>query len=366
MAKELRTGFSTGACAATVISAAYCSFVKKVPPYTPVYSTLFPDGKRHEMVLRGYKKGFAEVIKDGGDDPDCTNGAHIYASVERVQEIVGYNSAYVLEIGKATLILDAVEGIGLCTREGLPCEKGKWAINPGPLLMITENLRRCEFGQQPGIWRAELGVRGGESMAEKTLNGRLGIVGGISILGTTGYVKPYSHDAYEHSIEIQVQALKRSGGDELLFATGSRTGTGALKQLSHLNEESLILIGDFIAGALAFAEKWAIGKVTIACMPGKLCKYCSGYVNTHAHKTELQLSLVERVIHSLYPLQWKDLHSVPTIREALVGFSRDEQSSILRELVPLALEKLQPFAPTLTIEILLFHFDGSFIGTFKE
>lgn len=355
----LRTGFSTGACATAVIRAAFISLFRE--QIVSEVTVLFPDTQKRLMQLHTCSKGYAEIIKDGGDDPDCTHGAHIYARISHC--CMGDHDArdHSIAVGESNVYIRAVEGIGLVTREGLPCMQGKWAINPVPLEMIQKNIANTFTGREGALFLVELGVHNGDIIAKKTLNERLGIVGGISILGTTGLVRPYSHDAYAQSIEMQVVCAKGNGLDTLLFATGSRTASGAEKFLNDITAESNILIADFIGCALSLAEKHGIRKVFIACMPGKLLKYIAGYENTHAHRREQNLAPLEQVICTLFPEKNKNVPPAVSVREAVVGFSSKELCLIFTPLVHVAKSKLKIFAPSIALEILLFDFQGNLL-----
>ena len=133
-----------------------------------------------------------------------------------------------------TVAAGALAGVGLCTRPGLDCEQGKWAINTGPRRMIAENLHHA--GLDAGCWLLEIGVENGEELAKHTLNPLLGVVGGISILGTTGLVRPYSHEAYIETVRICVKSHHIPHGTTMVFCTGGRTKSGAERRLPSLPE----------------------------------------------------------------------------------------------------------------------------------
>ncbi len=302
----------------------------------------------------------ATAIKDGGDDPDITNGVRFSVALSLTTDLSS-GCDYHLAIGKGTATLHCIEGVGLCTRDGLPCEKGKWAINPVPLQMITENLQRLGFGEIEEAVQFNIFVENGEEVGRKTLNPRLGIIGGISILGTTGLVRPYSHDAYIDTIRMLVGASVKMEKRELIFATGTRTAKTARDQFPDIAEEQVILIGDYIAEALQSAELSGIERVTVACMPGKLNKYASGYANTHAHKTEQNLRTISEIARERYPSARVIATDCPSVREALHGFTHKEMCHILNILKQSALHQLQQHAPRLDITILLCDFNGEVI-----
>ena len=229
--KNLRWGYSTGACAAAAAKAAWIRLTRGGAPQS--IWVHFLDGRERELPLLQSGAGhMAAIRKNGGDDPDCTHGATLYADIRACLSGEIRAEDYVLQIGNGTLILRGAEGIGLCNRRGLDCELGRWAINTGPRNMISENLRRAGFSS--GCWLLEIGVENGEELAKHTLNSHLGIMGGISLLGTTGLVRPYSHEAYIHTVRICVKSHFLSGGSTMVFCTGGRTKSGAEIHLPQL------------------------------------------------------------------------------------------------------------------------------------
>lgn len=360
---SLRYGFSTGACSACVIAAAWASLSHTCPVDKKNFSVLFLDGKTRSLPLNTVRTGFASVIKNGGDDPDCTHGAIIYASIEPATENDQQSQDYVLKVNKAHVILRAVEGIGLCTRVGLDCEQGKWAINISPRHMIIQNLRL--YGLSEGCYLIRLGVEQGEKLATKTLNARLGVIGGISILGTTGIVRPFSHDAYIATIRLSVRSLVlQQKTNSVVFSTGGRTQSCAQKLLTQLPLESFICIADFIGESLRAAEKYAIKNAYIACMPGKLCKYATGMENTHAHKNDQDMNFLLHVFEQYFtpdPTTKENILACASARQSLEYIPASLKTIILEKFTSLALKKLQLFAPSVNINIILCDFPGNLL-----
>lgn len=156
--KNLRWGYSTGACAAAAAKAAWIRLTRGGAPQS--IWVHFLDGRERELpLLQSGEKHMAAIRKNGGDDPDCTHGATLYADIRACLSGEIRAEDYVLQIGNGTLILRGAEGIGLCNRRGLDCELGRWAINTGPRNMISENLRRAGFSS--GCWLLEIGVENG-------------------------------------------------------------------------------------------------------------------------------------------------------------------------------------------------------------
>lgn len=359
--KILRWGCSTGACAAAAATAAWKKLTLGQTPTS--VQLLFLDGRMRELPLISYAGHMAAVRKDGGDDPDCTHGAIVYADLHPCLPGEAEGEDYVLAVGKGTVILRGVEGVGLCTRSGLDCEQGHWAVNVGPRRMIAENLQLA--GLNAGCWLLEIGVPSGKALAKRTLNAHLGITGGISILGTTGLVRPYSHDAYRDTIQICVKSQHLSGGTVTVFCTGGRTRSGAARRLPELPESAFVCIGDFIAESLAAACRYGMREIIVACMPGKLCKYAAGFANTHAHKVSQDMCLLRTEVRRILPAE-KALHRAlegsVSVREALLSIPEAARRELLHRLAGSALEQ---FARRCTggpdLRLLVFSFDGEFM-----
>lgn len=359
--KTLRWGYSTGACAAAAATAAWIRLTRGEALQS--IRLRFLDGRERELPLLQFGAGhMAAVQKDGGDDPDCTHGAVLYADIRSCDISEARPEDYVIRIGSGTLILRGVEGIGLCTRQGLDCDQGRWAINAGPRRMIADNLGLAGF---TGCRLLELGVVNGSELARHTLNAHLGIVGGISILGTTGLVRPYSNEAYIHTIRICVKARLLSGGSTMVFCTGGRTRSNAENRLFDLPPEAFVNIGDFIAESLAAACRCRMREIVVACMPGKLCKYAAGFENTHAHKVSQDMDLLRAEVRRALPAETA-LHDAlrysASVREALLSIPEHARDGLLRRLARTALGQ---FAHRCTgnpvLRLLVFNFGGEFL-----
>lgn len=365
--QNLRWGTSTGACAAAVAAAAWRRAREGQTPES--VRLLFLDGKERGLPLLDPGAGrMAAIRKDGGDDPDCTHGAVIYANLRPCDADEARPEDYALQVGGGTAILRCVEGVGLCTREGLDCERGKWAVNAGPRRMIAENLRRA--GLDAGRWLLEIGVEKGAELAKHTLNPQLGIVGGISLLGTTGLVRPYSHDAYIETVRICVKSHHLSGGSTMVFCTGGRTRSGAERRFPSLPESAFTCIGDFIAESLAAGCAYGMREIVVACMAGKLCKYAAGFENTHAHKVGQAMGLLRAEVRKALPgesaLHEALEHSV-SVREALLSVPEPARALLLRRLARTALGHFRRrCARSPALRLLVFDFEGHLLFEEKE
>jgi cobalt-precorrin-5B (C1)-methyltransferase len=277
---KLKEGYTTGACAAAAACAATIalrdqSLLSEVMITLPcgkdaIFQVTRCDFNRH--------KATCSVIKDAGDDPDCTHGAEIIAEVEFT--------------AIPAITIEGGAGIATVTRPGLGLPVGSHAINPVPRKNITEMVRRelASANHQGAVVR--LSVPHGEKMAEETINARLGLIGGISILGTTGIVKPFSLAAYKHSIHAAMKVAREGGLTEICLTTGGRTEAYSMKILPHLSEMSFIQIGDHLGSSLNFAVRLGFSRVILSTMIGKLTKIAMGHMDTHVSSSAVEVMLL--------------------------------------------------------------------------
>ncbi|MGQ0444387.1 MAG: cobalt-precorrin-5B (C(1))-methyltransferase [Beijerinckiaceae bacterium] len=276
---NLRKGWTTGACAAAAARAAYEALVTGQFP-AAVLITL-PGGARPSfaLALKELGEGFASagVIKDAGDDPDVTHGALVIARVAHGAPGSG-------------VVFRAGEGVGTITRAGLPLPPGEPAINPAPRLMIKAAIGEvARMYGLAGDASVEISIPGGEEIAKRTLNGRLGIVGGLSILGTTGIVLPFSCAAWIDTIHRGIDVARAAGLSHIAGSTGS-TSEAAIKALHGLPDVALIEMGDFVGGMLKYLRKHEVAKVTIAGGFAKMTKLGQGLLDLHSRRGEVDLS----------------------------------------------------------------------------
>ncbi|MCW2569030.1 MAG: cobalt-precorrin-6A synthase [Mycobacterium sp.] len=278
--KALRTGWTTGACSAAAAKAAATALVTGEPQSTVEIG--LPGGRRvgfvvHECTVAP-DRAVAVVVKDAGDDPDVTHGAHLTATV-----------SWRAEPG---IELDGGVGVGVVTKPGLGLEVGGPAINPVPRQMITEAVTEVVGGR--GV-RVVISVPDGEKMARKTTNARLGILGGISILGTTGIVRPFSTASWRASVEQAVSVMAAQGEKTLVLCTGGRTERGAMALLPGLPEVCFVEVGDFTGAALRQAVSYGLERVVFVGMAGKLTKLAQGILMTHYTRSKVDTGLLGRL-----------------------------------------------------------------------
>ncbi|MDB5406814.1 MAG: cobalamin biosynthesis protein CbiD [Rhodospirillales bacterium] len=273
--RTLRRGWTTGACAAAAARAAFEAWRDGVFP-DPVTITL-PGGDRPSFALfladRDGDGARAGIVKDAGDDPDVTHGALVIAAVRPGAP----NSGITFRAG---------EGVGTVTRAGLALAVGEPAINPAPRKLIAATIAEASGGGVPDV-EVTIAIPGGEALAARTMNGRLGIVGGLSVLGTTGIVIPYSCSSWIHAIQRGIDVARAAGIAHVAAATG-RTSEAAVATLLGLPEVALIDMGDFVGGMLKYLRRHPVPRLTIAGGFAKLTKLAAGHLDLHSSRSRVE------------------------------------------------------------------------------
>lgn len=287
--RALRTGWTTGTCASAAAKAATTLLVTGTAP--SIVEVGLPAGRRVEFVPERCEfvaDGAAEavVVKDAGDDPDVTHGAHITATVSWRSS----NDESIEILGGS--------GVGVVTKPGLGLEVGGPAINPTPRKMITAAVGEVLPAGERAV-RVVISVPDGERMARKTTNARLGILGGISILGTTGIVRPFSTESWRASVVQAVGVMAAQGESSIVLCTGGRTEAGAMSILPELPEVCFVEVGDFTGAALRRAVELGLRRVIFVGMAGKLTKLASGVLMTHYTKSKVDVGLLGRVTRAV-------------------------------------------------------------------
>ena len=294
MAGRLRSGYTTGACAAAAAKAAVLALVTDEGAQR--VEIPFPDASRVVFNLcrcelrpgDGGRTALASVVKDAGDDPDVTNGAEIVATARRLAPGEVPDARSVLLAQDEKTILRAGVGVGMVTKPGLAITVGEPAINPVPRQMIAQAVAeaRAATAEAGGIL-VTVSVPAGEELAAKTLNHRLGIVGGLSILGTTGIVRPVSAEAWTATIEASLNVAREAGLTQVVIATG-RTSERAVQELLPLPEEAYAMMGDYLEFSLTAAVRHGFARIHLAAMWAKVVKAAMGIPQTHVRHGALE------------------------------------------------------------------------------
>lgn len=274
----LRKGWTTGACATAAACAAYEALVTGVFPDSVTIA--LPKGLQPSFVLRQQELNGdwaqASVIKDAGDDPDVTHGAEIVVNISRGGDGAG-------------ITFHAGDGVGTVTLPGLPLPVGEPAINPKPREIISDNLRvlAASLGGFLDV-NVTISIPDGQTMAKKTMNGRLGIMGGLSVLGTTGVVVPYSCSSWIHSIHRGVDVARAGGFHHIAAATGS-TSEAAIQKLLDLPDRALIDMGDFAGGLLKYLREHPVPRLALVGGFGKITKLSQGALDLHSSRSRVDM-----------------------------------------------------------------------------
>ena len=403
---HLRSGFSTGTAMVAAARAALRVCLRGVAPDMVAVrlpnSCLIPI--RISKVFTEGTTCWASVIKDGGDDPDVTHKAELRVGLKACQFCAALGSTHfpeqvgdAVERASAAICLVAGKGVGVITKPGLPVTVGEPAINPVPRQMLRQNLAeelagssrsnldsfRCNSvsawkppvdthtiipllglpeGLEGLLLQVEVQIPEGVRLAERTLNPRLGILGGISVLGTTGLVKPFSHEAYEETIESALSVASSSGCREIVLSTGGKSERFAQDYLPKMPSEAFVQIADFYAFSLEAAHKMGFQGVVHSVFFGKLVKMAYGHAYTHAHKASLDLALIGRVAKEKgYSRSFcATLEGANTARHAFDLLLSRKASDVVVEVAELALSNsLRITENDMTVRVILFNYDGT-------
>jgi cobalt-precorrin-5B (C1)-methyltransferase len=281
----LRHGWTTGACATAATTAAYTALLTGEFP-DPVQIDL-PHDKHPSFALarESLAAGAATVgiVKDAGDDPDVTHGALVSATVTLGEPGSG-------------VLFRAGEGVGTVTKPGLPLAVGEPAINPVPRRLMTEHVAAVaeRFGGTGDVV-VEVSVENGAELARKTWNPRLGILGGLSILGTTGVVVPYSCSSWIDSIRRGIDVARAAGHTHVAGCTGS-TSEQTVQQLYGLPEDALLDMGDFAGAVLKYLRRHPVPRLTVAGGIGKLAKLAEGHLDLHSARSQVSFAALATLV----------------------------------------------------------------------
>lgn len=282
--KQMRHGYTTGACAAAASKAALRALIRQTAVAT--VELALPVGEvpvfNVERLEFDSQRASCGIIKDAGDDPDATHGALIMSEVR-------WTDGEGIE-------LDGGEGVGRVTKPGLPVPVGEAAINPVPRRMIRKAVEEVlqEHGVTRGI-RVVISVPDGLEIAKKTLNERLGIIGGISILGTKGIVVPFSTSAYQASVVQSIRVARINGCEHLVLTTGGSSEKYAMRLYPELPEEAFIQMGDFVGFTLRHSKRQGAKKVSLVGMMGKFSKVAQGVMMVHSKSAPVDFDFLADV-----------------------------------------------------------------------
>ena len=380
--KTLRSGFTTGACAAAAAKAAAMLLLgaearkrggteeKRFQDHA--VEIPFPDRSRvtfrvQSSGVRGQgQRAWASVIKDAGDDPDVTNGVEIVAEAKlQGSGVRGQGS------GKTRISINGGKGVGTVTKPGLPIPVGEPAINPVPRRMIEEAVHEAisDFGFQISdphyAIELTISVPKGEELAKKTLNHRLGIVGGISILGTTGIVKPVSAEAWTATITSSMNVARASGCTEVVLSAGRTSEKAHMKEYG-LPEEAYVLMGDYLEYSLQEARQHEFKRIYLCAQWAKMVKIAMATPQTHVRFGVIDIKKAVEFLNSL-GIDVPDTREFNTAREIFDFIVSEHEGEAIHELPLRTLcEKAKTYAEAITrgVQVItcLVSYDGKVIA----
>ncbi len=351
--RGLRTGFTTGACAAAAAKAATRVLVQNIM-LTQIETTL-PNRQGITFVLARCERlgegALVSIIKDGGDDPDCTHGAEIVAEVQLCK--------------RPGVEIRGGVGVARVTKPGLGLEVGGPAINPVPRRNIAEMVNEELDGSEWQGVIVTISVPRGEELAKQTTNARLGLFGGISILGTSGIVKPYSTAAYRASVVQAIDVAKERGLTQVVLTTGGKSEAYAMKMFPDLPEDAFVQMGDFVGVAIKHAARRKLASAQIVGMMGKLSKMANGKMQTHVAGSEVNLDLLADFARELgaSDLIHESIRSANTARHVLEICADHGLVQITELICRRAVEHTSRHAGgELTVEAYLVDFGGALLA----
>jgi cobalt-precorrin-5B (C1)-methyltransferase len=350
--KQLKYGYTTGSCAAAAVKGA--AQMLRDQAMVDEVELMLPCGETARFRLLGGvlrdNTASCYVVKDAGDDPDVTNGAEIHAT------------AKVEFFTQHRILIQGGTGIGKVTKPGLAIAVGEWAINPVPRKMIMEVVKevfavRCV----PATLTFTISIPNGEELAKKTLNERLGIIGGLSILGTSGIVKPISTKAWTDTVDASIDVALACGSRTVVLSTGRTSELAVQRYLAvqgGLSEESYVMMGDHFGYSIKSCARKSVPLVIVAGQFAKLVKIACGHEQTHVSSSELDLATVADWLKETPALS----HLEGLAREANTARHLLEASNYDQGLIELVcgkvLEACASCAPDLPVRVFLAGYQG--------
>ena len=329
----LHSGLTTGTCATAAAIAATIRLLKnETPEEVPV---LLPDGETIHVAV-GYGEGYAYCIKDAGDDPDVTNGLEIRASVKP----------------SVTFEILGGEGVGTFTLPGFDYPPGSPAINKAPREMIRQNLAAVTSDSLS----ITIFVPEGETIAKRTFNPRLGIEGGISIIGVSGIVKPFSEEAFIDSIRKCMTIAKASGSSRVVINSGGKSERFVKALYPNLPQQAFVEYGNYIGETLKIAHELGIREVTLGVMLGKAVKLAAGHLDTHSRKATMDKAFISEMLHEAGCLA--DLEKITLARELWQAIPPDKTEDFCRVVLQHCMNHCRPLVPQARLTLLLIDDDG--------
>ena len=339
----LHSGLTTGTCATAAAVAATLRLIKgETPDEVPV---LLPNGETI-MVAIGYGEGYAYCIKEAGDDPDVTNGLEIRASVEPAESFEIYGG----------------KGVGKFTLPGFDYPPGEAAINKAPREMIRHNLEPLNIDYSP--LTITISVPQGAEIALRTFNPRLGIEGGISIIGVSGIVKPFSEEAFIDSIRKCMTIAKASGSERVVINSGGKSERFVKSLYPNLPQQAFVEYGNYIGETLKMANELGFKYITLGVMLGKAVKLADGHLDTHSRKTTMDKGFIAQLLKESGCDN--DINNITLARELWAMIPSDKVNTFASTIIHHCAEYCNPLLPNGNLTILLIDDEGRIYNSKRE
>ena len=350
----LKSGLTTGTCATAAALAASIRLLRnETPDEVPV---VLPDGETIQVAV-GYGDEYAYCIKEAGDDPDVTNGLEIRASVELNQ---GDRSMISPEerITRPVPLIQGGEGVGRFTLPGFDYPPGSPAINKGPREMIRQNLKAILLPLTSHLLplKVTISVPKGAEIAKRTFNPRLGIEGGISIIGVSGIVKPFSEEAFIDSIRKCMQVAKASGSERVVINSGGKSERFVKTRYPDLPQQAFVEYGNYIGETLKMADELGFRYVTLGVMLGKAVKLAAGHLDTHSRKAVMDKDFIRQMLTEASLSL--DLNGITLARELWNLIPPDKLQAFSDVVIRHCASHCRPLLPKGILEILLIDEEG--------
>ena len=355
----LHSGLTTGTCAtAAAIAATRRLLYGETPSEVAV---LLPNGETIQVAV-GYGEGYAYCIKEAGDDPDVTNGIEVRAKVSAADLHRPTRTVRKSPLSSVAIEIEGGEGVGRFTLPGFDYPPGEAAINKSPRQMIEKNLQSILslLTSHLSPLKVTISVPGGEEIARRTFNPRLGIEGGISIIGVSGIVKPFSEEAFIDSIRKCMEVAKASGSDRVVINSGGKSERFVKALYPALPQQAFVEYGNYIGDTMKIANELGINKITLGIMLGKAVKLAAGNLDTHSRKTTMDKGFIQQMLQEAGI--FLDISDMTLARELWERIPADEHEHFARVVIGHCYDSCKPLLPNSELTILLMDDDGKIFG----
>ena len=336
----LHSGLTTGTCATAAAIAATMQWMHApLPTEVPV---ILPNGETIHVAV-GYGEGYAYCVKEAGDDPDVTDGVEIRVYPQTIPE------------GGESVVIEGSEGVGRFTLPGFDYPPGSPAINKAPREMIRQNVLSI-LHSNPSPLKYVISVPGGAEIARKTFNPRLGIEGGISIIGVSGIVKPFSEEAFIDSIRKCMEVAKASGTERVVINSGGKSERFVKSLYPSLPRQAFVEYGNYIGETLKMAHELDFQHVTLGVMLGKAVKLASGHLDTHSRKATMDKQFIRQMLEEAHINV--DLSEITLARELWEKIPEEQLQAFATTIIRHCADHCTPLLPDGMLTILLIDDNG--------